>query len=158
MSYCTLAEDFKFLKKIMVGANKNLSTSERESCEGYADAIIHGKLKNIFSSPYPPLIIEIAELLAASKAYSYLHKGAAPGKSDYSEILKKDADDLFDELLSGKIDLRNADGTKVTITAGPLLGTNKIMSRDIKDNTEIIFRPGLDWEDMEEASEAYDYD
>lgn len=153
-SYCTLVADSKYMKRVTIGASSNLTPAEREACETYATAYIDGRLKAPFDEP-PPLIVDIAEMLAASKAYSYLHKGAAPGRSEYATFLKEDADDLIKQLLAGHLALYDSDGELVSVTTGPLAYVNRALSRDTKDCESIAFQPTEEWEDMEDPEDVY---
>jgi hypothetical protein len=44
-------------------------------------------------------------------AWQYLHSGQSPKESEYAAMLKKQADDLLDQILNGTMGLKLPDGT-----------------------------------------------
>lgn len=155
MSYCTLTEDTKYMKGVTIGSGKNLSTTEATACEAWADAFINGMLKTKFTGTIPALIVEIAEKLASSRAYGYLHKGQAPGKSDYEDLLRKEAVGELRDILTGRIELRDANGAIVPIAEGAIYLNKRIESRDIKDDTSIVFKPSEEDYEWEKPESVY---
>ena len=113
MAYISLREKSRYLHSITTqGANRELRDDEITKCEGYADTLIEGYLGKSWDFSAPPEIIEqVADLLASSKAWQFLHTGQSPKQSEYAEGLRKEAIDLISEIRAGKIGIKMADGT-----------------------------------------------
>lgn len=111
MSYANLRSNSRYLKEIKKGTNQELRDDEIAASEAYADVYIEGKLGKSWDSPYPTLIVRIADMIASSMAWQYLHSGKAPKQSNYAATLQNQADKLIDQIITRQMGIKLADGT-----------------------------------------------
>jgi len=111
MSYIELREKSRYLKEISKGAGKELRDDEILACEDFADVYIEGKLGKSWDAVYPQIIVRIADMLASAMAWQYLHSGQTPQQSEYSDVLRKQADDLLNQILDGELGIKLDDGS-----------------------------------------------
>ncbi len=133
MAYCTLTADSGYLRGVKIGTGEGfaLSAAEKTKAENYGNTAIEGALGTVFTTAgtpaaYPPLIVEIAELLAAAQAYRYIHtlhvsQGGAEGEKTASDKLEDKARAMLADIKAGKVFVYDAAGVIVS-GLGPASG------------------------------------
>ena len=112
MAYKSLREKSRYLGAHSIGANKTLKPEEITECENFADMYIEGRLGKSWASGSIPKIVEhIADLLGSSKAFDFLHSASSPKQSEYAKSLREQADELLDQITTGKLGVKLPDGT-----------------------------------------------
>lgn len=112
MTYVNLREKSRYLKIVRRGAGRDLREDEITDAEEEADVIIEGALGKSWSSTNTPKLIEkIADRLASSKCWEFLHVGQKPAKSEYAKELYDKAMDLLAKIADGEMGLKLPDGT-----------------------------------------------
>lgn len=125
----SLVENSNHIKQIKTGAGKDVSKQEITKAQNFADSYIEGKLGIQFNSPnIPDMIKQIADMVASSRVYKYVHNSQAPKESENAKTLWQDANDLLDMIISGELGLMMPDGSFHPKYRGK--------SEDIEENTE----------------------
>lgn len=164
MAYGPLTENSEYLKKVKIGSDPTdiVTTAEKTAAEAWADARINSKLKTTFSQvsgAYPPLIVKIARMLGSAELYTYIYgfkttEGQQTNENGPAKLLIRQADDLLNDILSGKTTLYDAAGNEIT-GFGSTSGANSCDSVDEADE-KFIFDPRAELKDYKEPADAYD--
>ena len=123
MAYFELTSNFGYLGLYKVGLTGEtgvaITPAVKTVIENTVDAYVNGKLKRTFSSPYPPMVSEIAGKLSMWQIISRIAPGRDPSQPtdrDAARSYKKEADDMLMDVLQGNLYLYATDGTRTTIS------------------------------------------
>ena len=112
MSYISLKEKSRYLKEVGKGAGRDLREDEITTCEDFANVYIEGYLgKSWASDSVPKMIEQIADMLASSRAWIFLHSGQVPKNNEYGKELKAEAKEMLKEIIKGVLGLKMPDGS-----------------------------------------------
>lgn len=109
MSYVNLRENSRYLKEVEKGANREMRDDEILACEERSDAYIEGRLGKTWDTT-PKIIEEIADLLASSRAWFFLHSGQSNTSCEFAKSLQEEAEKMLKEIVSGALGIRLANG------------------------------------------------